>query len=156
MVVVVEIQSWSSGRPTLHGLQPNTPETAVLGDRAVHGDVDEVERRLDGGERVGAIAPELGGTPRTIRNAGLPLALTRSRERRLALLADRQQHVDDRLNARAVDRRELLPLGKFDSGRGASDCQPSSVAGSTASSQAGGKSKGDCVETSAFGMLNVT
>ena len=74
-MVAAEIQSWSSGRPTLHGLQPDTPETAVLGDRAVHGDVDEVERRLDDGERVGAIAPDLGGTPRTIRNAGLPLAL---------------------------------------------------------------------------------
>ena len=51
-------------------------------------DVDEVARRLDAGERANAIAADLGGTPRTIRTwlhaAGLPLASTRSRERRLA------------------------------------------------------------------------
>ena len=83
-------------------------------------DVDEVARRLDAGERANAIAADLGVTPRTIRTwlhaAGLPLASTRSRERRLALLADsvwlRQQYVDEGLSAWAIGKELEVPTAE--------------------------------------------
>jgi transposase-like protein len=79
---------------------------------AVAPDVGEVARRLDAGDSVNAIAADLGVTARTIRNrlhaAGLPLASTRSRQRRRSLLADpswlRRQHVDEGLSAWAIGR----------------------------------------------------
>ena len=80
-------------------------------------DVDEVARRLDAGERVTAIAADLGVVPRTIRDwlhaAGLPLASTRSRQRRGSLLADpswlRERHVDDGLSAWAIGQELEVP-----------------------------------------------
>ena len=81
-------------------------------------DVGDVARRLDAGERVTDIAADLGVTPRTIRNrlhaAGLPLASTRSRQRRLGLLADpvwlTQQYVDDGRSASAIARTLELSM----------------------------------------------
>lgn len=83
-------------------------------------DVDEVARRLDAGERVTAIAADLGVVPRTIRDwlhaAGLPLASTRSRQRRRSLLADpswlRRQHVDEGLSAWAIGQELEVPTAE--------------------------------------------
>jgi transposase-like protein len=82
--------------------------------------LDDIERRLDAGERVKVIAADLGVTPRTIRTwlhaAGLPLASIRSRQRRLALLADsswlRRQYVDERLSAWAIGQELEMPTAE--------------------------------------------
>jgi transposase-like protein len=84
---------------------------------AVAPDVAQVERRLDAGESVNAIAADLGVTDRTVRNwlhaAGLPLASTRSRQRRRSLLADpswlRRQHIDEGLSAWAIGKELQVP-----------------------------------------------
>ena len=75
-------------------------------------DVGDIARRLDAGEKVIDVAADLGVTPHTIRDwlhaAGLPLASTRSRQRRRSLLADpswlRRQHVDEGLSAWAIGK----------------------------------------------------
>jgi hypothetical protein len=84
----------------------------------VKSDVSEVARRLDAGDSVNGIAADLGVTARTIRNrlhaAGLPLASTRSRQRRHSLLADpswlRRQHVDEGLSAWAIGKEWRVSL----------------------------------------------
>ena len=83
-------------------------------------DVGDIERRLDAGERVTVIATDLGVVPRTIRDwlhaAGLPLASTRSRQRRRGLLADptwlRRQHVDEGLSAWAIGHELEVPTAE--------------------------------------------
>ena len=83
-------------------------------------DIDVIVARLDAGERVKAIAADLGVTPRTIRDwlhaAGLPLASTRSRQRRRSLLADpswlRRQYVDEGLSAWAIGKELEIPTAE--------------------------------------------
>ena len=82
--------------------------------------LEVVVARLDAGERVTAIAADVGVVPRTIRDwlhaAGLPLASTRSRQRRRSLLADpswlRRQHVDEGLSAWAIGQELEVPTAE--------------------------------------------
>ena len=76
-------------------------------------ELDAITARLDAGESVAAVAADAGVTERTIRNrlhrAGLPLASSRSRDRRRARLDDAawlsDQHLAQSQNASTIARR---------------------------------------------------
>jgi transposase-like protein len=83
-------------------------------------DVSEVARRLDAGDSVNVIAADLGVADRTIRNwlhaAGLPLARSRSIERRRRFLADpvwlREQYVDQERTPFVIAKGLELPTAE--------------------------------------------
>lgn len=87
---------------------------------AVAPDVLEIERRLEAGDSVNAIAADLGVTARTIRNrlhaAGLPLASIRSLERRRRFSADpvwlRDQYLDQGRGPYAIAKSLGLPTAE--------------------------------------------
>ena len=105
--LVVELIGVSGRRPIVLVVPPR-PE------------LDAITARLDAGDKVSAVAADVGVSERTIRNwlhrAGLPLTSSRSRDRRRARLDDagwlREHHLDQAQSASTIAHRLGVPTAE--------------------------------------------